>query len=70
MIEVGEKCQDCKYWGFWTQTCDYMLYKKRSRQITDGKIIDPKFCDKFDNGKRENKAKERNEYLRDRVFHP
>ena len=47
MVEVGEKCKECKYYSEWTLTCDYCFLTKRSRTITDGKKIDTKYCDKF-----------------------
>ena len=52
VIEIGEKCRNCIYYGYQTQTCDYMLIKKKSRWICMD--ADPfKFCDKFVCGKRE-----------------
>lgn len=52
MVRVGEKCKECKYYGNQTFSCDYMLIAKKRRTITDGKKIDPKYCDKFEKGKR------------------
>lgn len=53
MIRVGEKCKKCKYYGAQTESCDYVLIEKKRRTVTDGKKIDPKYCDKFIEGKRE-----------------
>ena len=53
MVEVGENCKKCKYYGSQTNSCDYILITRRSMMFTDGKRIDPKYCDKFVNEKRE-----------------
>ena len=61
MVSVGEKCRSCKYFSDWTFTCDYCVIRKKSRTLTDGKKIDPKLCDKYEEGRRETDP---NEFVR------
>lgn len=52
-IRVGALCHKCKYWSGRTRTCDYCNIMRQSRLYTNGKRLDPKFCNKFVMGKRE-----------------
>ena len=70
MVEVGEICQECRWWDFRTLTCDYAVYNNRSRMIVDGKITDPKYCNKFEVGERGTKdeAKKRHKFMCDNLY--
>lgn len=53
MVKVGTICKGCKYCSRRTGVCDYRLITGKSRLITNSIRIDPDFCDKYSEGKRE-----------------
>lgn len=61
MIEVGEKCKECKYWSRRSESCDYRLITGCSRTITNNMRLDPKYCDKFVQGRKKNNYKKWND---------
>lgn len=69
MVKTGEICKKCIYYGGQTETCDYRLMTNKSRLVTDGKRIDPQYCDKYVAGKREFDAKKSHEYYTLDVYH-
>jgi len=64
MVEVGDKCNECKYYSKRSGTCDFYLLTGQSRTVTNNIRIDPHFCDKFVKGER-NIKQERDTWIKE-----
>lgn len=64
MVEVGDKCNECKYYSKRSGTCDFYLLTGMHRTVTNNIRIDPHFCDKFVKGER-NIKKERDTWIKE-----